>query len=104
MDDDVVGLLALDAVARGQIAVGALNISQWASAVASPTALLEEHWLLAYEANLKGWLNAPSVAVDPFFSVLHAANVSFYDATTVPVGFTAAAFAAPGGTLDLNYI
>ena len=38
-------------------------------------------WLLAYEADLKGWLAGAAnfVAVDPYFKELQSRRVSFYD-------------------------
>ena len=48
-------------------------------------ALYDEHWLLSYEANIKGWLPslgaADHVAADPNFGFLKANGVHFYDAT-----------------------
>jgi len=43
--------------------------------------LTDEMWLLAYEANFKGWLPSPNNHVDshPFFSVLKRKKVFFYD-------------------------
>ncbi|WP_304511629.1 hypothetical protein [Desulfobacula sp.] len=46
-------------------------------------ALYDEHWLLAYEANVKGWLPSSSgvdhVANDPNFSFLKTNGVNFYN-------------------------
>jgi hypothetical protein len=50
--------------------------------------LYDEQWLLAYEANVKGWL--PSVGggdhvnADPGFSFLKNAGVEFYIRTVNP--------------------
>jgi hypothetical protein len=49
----------------------------------SADALYDEHWLLAYEANVKGWLPSVSgtdhVAADPNFGFLKSRKVFFYD-------------------------
>ena len=56
--------------------------------------LYDEYWLLAYEANVKGWLPsvevADHVAADVNFGFLKANGVQFYDET-----FAAPAAAAP---------
>ncbi len=45
--------------------------------------LVEGQWLLAYEANVKGWLpnkgGVDFVAADKYFGPMKAAGVSFYD-------------------------
>jgi hypothetical protein len=80
VDDDIVALVALDLEAQGLLP--ALNPSLWASRMTAET-LYSEHWLLAYEANVKGWLRPKDgtdyVSADPFFSILKAGNVEFYD-------------------------
>ena len=47
----------------------------------SADALYDEHWLLAYEANVKGWLPSVSetdhVAADPNFGFLKSRKVFF---------------------------
>ncbi len=57
--------------------------------------LYGEQWPLAYEANVKGWLNPPggldNVANDPRFSILKQNGVSFYDETKVKEAFAEAA-------------
>lgn len=103
MDDDAVALVALDADSRGLFPRGTLNPGRWAAIVASPDAAEAEHWLLAYEAQLRGWLNAPAVARDREFSQIAAAGVSFYDPAAAGPGFPAAGFSAPGGTLAAEY-
>ena len=48
-------------------------------------ALYEKHWLLAYEANVKGWLpnggGTDYVANDVNFKFLKQNNVVFYDSS-----------------------
>jgi hypothetical protein len=64
---------------------------------------MAEHWLLAYEANIKGWLPSPPIAVDPHFATIAGAGVTFYDpALAIPM-FPAAALGIPGGTLSPGY-
>jgi Reverse transcriptase (RNA-dependent DNA polymerase) len=59
--------------------------------------LYGEHWILAYEANIKGWLRSPiekdkdNVASDPRFSILKANMVEFYDKAQVEEAFDRAA-------------
>jgi hypothetical protein len=65
-------------------------------AVMTPDDLYESRWLLAYEANLKGWLPSAGasdhVAADKNFGLLKGASVSFYDVaqTIVPTPVDAA--------------
>lgn len=52
--------------------------------------LVESQWLLAYEANVKGWLpnlgGVDFVAASKHFGPMKAAGVSFYDeAATLPI-------------------
>jgi hypothetical protein len=57
--------------------------------------LYGENWILAYEANIKGWLRSPiekdNVASDPLFSILKANKVEFYDRAKVEEAFDQAA-------------
>lgn len=83
MNDCVVALLVLDAQARGLVPVG-LDTTGWQNAMTADE-LYGENWLLAYEANVKGWLPTASdhVAQDPNFGWLKSLNVEFYDASAV---------------------
>jgi hypothetical protein len=103
MQDDVVALLALDANGRGLFPANALDTANWVQLITTPNALNEEHWLLAYEANRKGWLACPAVATHQLFSVLEQNRISFYDPARRQVNFTGAAAAIPGGTLGPGY-
>ena len=82
MEDSVVAILALDAKGKGLIGNN-VSLTLWASMMTTQS-LLEEDWLLSYEANFKGWL--PSVDVpdhvtaDPNFLFLKQNGVHFYDA------------------------
>ncbi len=84
--DPCVSLCALHCHAAGNVR-GPVNWGRIASLMESKE-LREEHWLLAYEANVKGWL--PSVhpgdfvASDPYFGLMKAAHVSFFDETATP--------------------
>jgi len=80
-DDSVVALLALDAEQHGLVSK-ALDKTVWTSHMTTDS-LYDEHWLLAYEANYKGWLPSVAgidhVAADPNFGFLKSCNVYFYD-------------------------
>ncbi len=79
--DSFVALLALDARSRGLVPTG-LNVASWQSLM-NTAELYSEHWLLAYEAAVKGWLPGTAgtghIAADPNFAWLHARGVEFYD-------------------------
>ena len=50
----------------------------------SSNGLRSNMWLLAYEADLKGWLHGLAVGHvegDPYFSELKGKQISFYDTT-----------------------
>jgi Reverse transcriptase (RNA-dependent DNA polymerase) len=80
-DDSVVALLALDCEQHGLMSKS-LDKTHWASLM-TVDSLYDENWLLAYEANVKGWLPSASgtdhVATDPNFGFLKAGGVQFYD-------------------------
>ncbi len=82
-DDSVVAILALDCDQHGLLAKP-LNKTMWASHM-TPASLYDEHWLLAYEANVQGWLPSLSggdyVAADVNFGFLKAHGVHFYDSS-----------------------
>ena len=81
MEDSIVATLALDAKAKGLISNN-VSLSLWASMMTTQS-LLEENWLLSYEANVKGWLPSigvsDHVAADPNFAFLKQNGVHFYD-------------------------
>ena len=68
--------------------------------------LQQEHWLVAYEANVKAWLPShgavDSVGAHPAFAALKAAGVHFYDAPQ-PGGRVTAARPLPGGAIGMFY-
>jgi Reverse transcriptase (RNA-dependent DNA polymerase) len=80
-NDTIIALVALDAYNRGLIPTG-LNLANWQRYMTKGD-LHDKQWLLAYEANIKGWLPSRSgrdhVAADSDFGFLKANNVYFYD-------------------------
>lgn len=90
-EDSVVALLALDCEQQSLVSKP-LNKAIWASHMTQQD-LYDEHWLLAYEANVQGWL--PSVGPvdhvngDLNFSFLKARGVQFYNRSLAsPTGAT----------------
>jgi hypothetical protein len=96
-DDPVVALLALDCETRN-LTAKPLDKSLWQTHM-NGDALYDEFWLLAFEANVKGWLpnsgGVDFVAADSNFSPLKTAGVRFYDGTiNLPPSQAAAAVPA----------
>ncbi len=91
-DDSVVALLALHCEAAGLVPAGALTKQLWLRHMTA-AGLRDDHWLLAYEANVQGWLpslgGGDHVTADPSFAFLKASGVSFYDRLRAnrPIGF-----------------
>lgn len=83
MDDSVVALLALDARAK-RVIDRAVDFPLWESSMTTD-GLYDKHWLLAYEANVKGWLpsvgRGDHVRRDAGFNYLKRNGVHFYDDT-----------------------
>jgi hypothetical protein len=83
MNDSIVALLLLDAANKDLIPLGVDFTSM--EAVMTTEELYDEHWLLAFEANIKNWLpsgeGGDHVDRDECFSVLKNNGVSFYDNT-----------------------
>jgi reverse transcriptase-like protein len=83
MEDPIVALLALEAQSKGLTPHGYI-FNHFATHM-SKDDLYNDHWLLAYEANIKGWLPSAStidnVESDPCFKFLKQNGVSFYDNT-----------------------
>ncbi|MEP0859675.1 RNA-directed DNA polymerase [Trichocoleus sp. DQ-U1] len=83
IEDSVVAIVALDLHEQGLIPKG-LDLTRWKSLMTIDE-LYSTNWLLAYEANIKGWLpslgKSDHVNKDAFFGTLKANNVSFYDST-----------------------
>ncbi|MEE2809577.1 MAG: RNA-directed DNA polymerase [Pseudomonadota bacterium] len=79
LESSVCALLTLDLEKKGLIK-GSINKSFYTNFMTSD-ALTGNMWLLAYEANVKGWINTGTdhVANHPYFSVLKKKGVYFYD-------------------------
>jgi hypothetical protein len=81
MGSSVCSLILLDLESRGLVEKGApLWVLQ---SRMTATSLRDEHWLLAYEADVKGWLPSADlnnhVDADPYFSILKQKRIEFYD-------------------------
>ncbi len=82
VDDDLVGLIALDLYEQNLLPYPDNGFELWSSYM-GPVHLYSEHWLLAYEARVHDWL--PSlvpedyISDDPYFKILSDCNVRFYD-------------------------
>jgi hypothetical protein len=85
MGDSVVALLLLHAYAKGLIPGSQFTEQLIPSMTARD--LRSEMWLLAYEANVKGWLpfRADFVAADGFFKYLKQNKVYFYNVRAAKV-------------------
>lgn len=83
MQDSIVWLLLLHALSKGLIS-SSVSFAVPKSKMKT-NELFEEHWLLSYEANIKGWLSsvgsADHVSASPIFQFLKSSGVSFYDDT-----------------------
>jgi hypothetical protein len=96
MADDCSTLLLLHAAE-----LGLTEIKPRMSAVTrllSPEVLRGPHWLVAYEALVRGWVTGPGttdyIARDPIFKFLRQQNVNFYDTAEIPTLEAAAKEAA----------
>jgi hypothetical protein len=105
MEDDFVALIALDANSRGRFTAGTLDTGPWETLVNYDEVLSGDHWLLAYEATIKGWLTsaAPRVNADPFFTMLKQRDVYFYDINPTRAPFTGPAGPLPGAPIPDSY-
>lgn len=82
LDCSVCALIALDLEQLGltEIPIPRANWGRHMNAAG----LYSDMWLLAYEADLKGWLHSSSpgyVQADPFFAALRSRDISFYEET-----------------------
>jgi hypothetical protein len=98
--DSVVAILALHARSLGIIRK-TVRFPIWESRMRG-SSLSGPEWLLAYEADIKGWLPSAEkpnhVDSNPGFSLLKQANVSFYDADSNPRSLVSAV-QVPGPTI-----
>lgn len=78
-DDPAIALVFLDLHSKG-LAKADANFDYWFSFM-NESSLCNEFWLLAYEANIKGWLSTPNdyISGNTFFSLLREKGISFYD-------------------------
>jgi hypothetical protein len=85
-ENSVVALLALDALRQGLLPT-TIATAKWAGRM-TPLDLYSEQWLLAYGANVKGWLptvgGGDHVTSDPNFSQLKGLGVEFYTPVARP--------------------
>lgn len=80
LESSACALVLLDLRQMGLID-GAIDVSLWTQAMTTK-GLESNLWLVAYEADLKGWLTPPTagfVQNHPYFAELRRWNVSFYD-------------------------
>jgi len=79
MDNPIIVLLILDLRERGLISP-TIDDTKWKSYLVKEQ-LYDDHWLLAYEAVVKEWINPSKnyLENDPFFKALKDSDVSFYD-------------------------
>jgi hypothetical protein len=79
LESSVCALIALDLRSLGLID-GQLNTNLWQQSM-NDAGLTSNMWLLAYEAELKGWLTGATQYVDahPYFSELKKRGISFYN-------------------------
>lgn len=80
LESSACALILLDLRQMGLIE-GAFDVSLWTQAM-TEKGLNSNLWLVAYEADLKGWLSPPVagfVQNHPYFAPLRQRNVSFYD-------------------------
>ncbi len=103
MDDDVVALLALQCEARAVLPSGSLDRQVWTTSVAPPDAAASDHWLLAYEGHVNGWLPNPGLTADPIFGPMLKAKVRFFDSKLCTPQSLGAALQFPGGQLAHGY-
>lgn len=86
MNDSIVAILTLDADKKGLVPSG-VDYSDYGLFMTEEN-LYGEQWLLAYEANVKGWLpsvgTANHVKDDECFNFLKTNGVCFYDDTLSP--------------------
>jgi hypothetical protein len=90
MENSLIALMTLNAEKRNLIKHGRLDKTKWETIVKEDNVLYSDQWLLAYEANCKGWLpfTKDYVSSDPNFDFLKSSKVSFYDENRRSVNLT----------------
>ncbi|MCB9502456.1 MAG: RNA-directed DNA polymerase [Deferribacteres bacterium] len=83
VNDSIAALVALDIESSG-LTTTKFKKNVWQQ-YANANGLYSEHWILAYEANMKGWFSSTKghdyVENDSFFNILKQNDVSFYETT-----------------------
>jgi hypothetical protein len=94
IDNPIVVLLALEMKELGLINSD-INEDLWKKYLVKEQ-LYDDHWLLAYESVMQGWLIAPEdyLENDPFFKILKDNEVSFYDSTLTEISSIPDSFAS----------
>lgn len=108
--DPCVSLCALHVIAKG-LFTGPVDVSTL-EALMHDEELTDTQWLLAYEANIKGWLPNKAghdfVTAHKHFGPMKAAGVSFYDEAAVPAitvkPLIAQNYGEPDEDFDLEYL
>jgi len=104
IDDSLCALLALYARAEGLV-TGQLDTAAW-EAELTVDGLYDKHWMLSYEAQVKGWLQAPRgadpIGQDQAFDFLRSHRVAFFDTTRVRPMTIPAAEPILGGPFSLE--
>jgi hypothetical protein len=105
LEDDFVILLALDAQSRGRFPAGGPDTSAWETLVEGSEALQGDHWLLAYEGSVQGWLPTAHklIPTDDFFNALHKRGIRFYDQDPSRDPFTGPAGPPQGAPIPESY-
>lgn len=104
LESSTCALLALD-LRRSGLIEGKLDTSLWEQSM-TQDGLKSNMWLLAYEADLKGWLQDNPVNFvdsDPYFSILKKKMISFYDVKKNVTHITKQKPRPPSSAL-LNYL
>lgn len=79
MDSSICALILLDLESTGSLPK-TLASSHW-KPFETASALWEEHWMLSYEAGVRGWggMSDTHVKADPYFEELRKLQIRFYD-------------------------
>jgi len=97
ISDSSIALTALDAHSRKLIPTG-LDLELWTQHMKT-SELSGPLWMLAYEANVKGWLPSADgkdhVMEDPCFNYLKSHGVTFYDSSRYPPAIVEEGYSAP---------